>query len=158
MRILLSASDFTNASNGLARSARDFCAGLRARGHEVRVISYGDSSHVDYPLQRLSIPFFDRYISAEDFNIARPDRSIFEAALKWAQILYVEDPLPANTELVRVARRFALPIVGSFMSIQKTFWLLFLLSINLYSTEFCTPSSITRCIRTAMRFTHQQKL
>lgn len=47
MRILLSASDFTNATNGLARSARDFCAGLRARGHEVRVISYGDSSHVD---------------------------------------------------------------------------------------------------------------
>lgn len=91
MRILLSASDFTNASNGLARSARDFCAGLRARGHEVRVISYGDSSHVDYPLQRLSIPFFDRYISAEDFNIARPDRSIFEAALRWAQILYVEE-------------------------------------------------------------------
>ena len=77
MRILLSASDFTNATNGLARSARDFCAGLRARGHEVRVISYGDSSHVDYPLQRLSVPFLDRYISAENFNIARPDRSIF---------------------------------------------------------------------------------
>ena len=38
MRILLSASDITNATNGLARSARDFCAGLRARGHEVRVI------------------------------------------------------------------------------------------------------------------------
>ena len=121
MRILLSASDFTNASNGLARSARDFCAGLRARGHEVRVISYGDSSHVDYPLQRLSIPFFDRYISAEDFNIARPDRSIFEAALRWAQILYVEDPLPANTELVRVARRFALPIVGSFHVYPENF-------------------------------------
>lgn len=62
MRILLSASDITNATNGLARSARDFCAGLRARGHEVRVISYGDSSHVDYPLERLSIPFLDRYI------------------------------------------------------------------------------------------------
>lgn len=121
MRILLSASDFTNASNGLARSARDFCAGLRARGHEVRVISYGDSSHVDYPLQRLSIPFFDRYISAEDFNIARPDRSIFEAALRWAQILYVEDPLPANAELVRVARRFALPIVGSFHVYPENF-------------------------------------
>ena len=121
MRILLSASDFTNATNGLARSARDFCAGLRARGHEVRVISYGDSSHVDYPLQRLSIPFFDRYISAEDFNIARPDRSIFEAALKWAEILYVEDPLPANTELVRVARRFALPIVGSFHVYPENF-------------------------------------
>lgn len=94
MRILLSASDFTNATNGLAHSARDFCAGLRARGHEVRVISYGESSHVDYPLQRISLPFLDRYISAENFNIARPDRSIFEAALRWAQILYVEDPLP----------------------------------------------------------------
>ena len=62
MRILLSASDITNATNGLARSARDFCAGLRARGHEVRVISYGDSTHVDYPLERLSIPFLDRCI------------------------------------------------------------------------------------------------
>lgn len=121
MRILLSASDFTNATNGLARSARDFSAGLRARGHEVRVISYGDSSHVDYPLQRLSIPFFDRYISAEDFNIARPDRSIFEAALRWAQILYVEDPLPANTQLVRIARRFAVPIVGSFHVYPENF-------------------------------------
>ena len=121
MRILLSASDFTNASNGLARSARDFSAGLRARGHEVRVISYGDSSHVDYPLQRLSIPFFDRYISAEDFNIARPDRSIFEAALKWAEILYVEDPLPANAQLVRIARRFAVPIVGSFHVYPENF-------------------------------------
>lgn len=121
MRILLSASDFTNATNWLARCARDFCAGLRARGHEVRVISYGDSSHVDYPLQRLSIPFLDSYISAENFNIARPDRSIFEAALRWAQILYVEDPLPANTELVRVARRFALPIVGSFHVYPENF-------------------------------------
>ncbi len=62
MRILLSASDITNATNGRARSARDFCAGLRARGHEVRVISHGDSTHVDYPLKRLSIPFLDRYI------------------------------------------------------------------------------------------------
>lgn len=121
MRILLSASDFTNATNGLARSARNFCAGLRARGHEVRVISYGNSSHVDYPLQRLSIPLLDRYISAENFNIARPDRSIFEAALRWAQILYVEDPLPANAELVRVARRFALPIVGSFHVYPENF-------------------------------------
>ena len=121
MRILLSASDFTNASNGLARSARDFCAGLRARGHEVRVISYGDSSHVDYPLQRLSIPFFDRYISAEDFNIARPDRSIFEAALRWAQILYVEDPLPANAQLVRMARHLEVPIVGSFHVYPENF-------------------------------------
>ncbi|WP_455186755.1 glycosyltransferase [Actinomyces sp.] len=121
MRILLSASDFTNATNGLARSARDFSAGLRARGHEVRVISYGDSSHVDYPLQRLSIPFFDRYISAEDFNIARPDRSIFEAALRWAQILYVEDPLPANAQLVRMARHLEVPIVGSFHVYPENF-------------------------------------
>ena len=121
MRILLSASDFTNATNGLARSAREFCAGLRARGHEVRVISYGDSSHVDYPLQRLSVPFLDRYISAEKFNIARPDRSIFEAALRWAQILYVEDPLPANAQLVRIARRFAVPIVGSFHVYPENF-------------------------------------
>lgn len=121
MRILLSASDFTNATNGLARSARDFCAGLRARGHEVRVISYGDSSHVDYPLQRLSVPFLDRYISAENFNIARPDRSIFEAALRWAQILYVEDPLPTNAQLVRIARRFAVPIIGSFHVYPENF-------------------------------------
>ncbi len=121
MRILLSASDFTNATNGLARSARNFCAGLRARGHEVRVISYGDSSHVDYPLQRLSIPFIDRYISAEDFNIARPDRSIFEAALRWAEILYVEDPLPANAQLVRLARNLAVPIVGSFHVYPENF-------------------------------------
>ena len=121
MRILLSASDFTNATNGLTRSARDFCAGLRARGHEVRVISYGDSSHVDYPLGRLSIPFLDRYISAEDFNIARPNRSVFEAAVRWAQILYVEDPLPANAQLVRVARRFSVPIVGSFHVYPENF-------------------------------------
>ena len=158
MRILLSASDFTNATNGLARSARDFCAGLRARGHEVRVISYGDSSHVDYPLQRLSVPFLDRYISAENFNIARPDRSIFEAALRWAQILYVEDPLPANALLVRIARRFAVPIVGSFHVYPENFWHLFLLLINLYSTEFSILYSIARYIHTAMRFTHQQKL
>lgn len=121
MRILVSASDITNATNGLARSARDFCAGLRARGHEVRVISYGDSSHVDYPLERLSIPFLDRYISAEDFSIARPDRSIFEAAVRWAQILYVEDPLPANAQLVHVARRFSVPIVGSFHVYPENF-------------------------------------
>lgn len=121
MRILLSASDFTNATNGLARSARDFSAGLRARGHEVRVISYGDSSHVDYPLQRLSIPILDRYISTEDFNIARPDRSIFEAALRWAQILYVEDPLPANAQLVRMARHLEVPIVGSFHVYPENF-------------------------------------
>ena len=44
------------------------------------------------------------------------------------------------------------------MSIQKTSWLRFPLSINLYSTEFSTPYLITQCIRTAMRFTHQQKL
>mgnify|MGYP000994702154 CR=1 FL=1 len=62
MRILLSASDITNATNGLARSARDFCAGLRARGHEVRVILHGDSTHVDYPLERLSMTLHDRYI------------------------------------------------------------------------------------------------
>ena len=121
MKILLSASDYTNLTNGLARSARDFCQGLRERGHEVKVLSYGEKSSLDYPLTELRIPMLNGYIHAQNFRIARPDLHVMRAALQWADIVYVEDPLPTNAVLVREAKRAQIPIVGSFHVYPENF-------------------------------------
>lgn len=53
MRILLSASDFTNTTNGLARSARDFCAGLRAQNMDFYLAGSGPLEHA---LHKLAVP------------------------------------------------------------------------------------------------------
>ena len=53
MRILLSASDFTNASNGLARSARDFCAGRHS--HNIDLYLAG-SEPLERDLRKLATP------------------------------------------------------------------------------------------------------
>lgn len=121
MKILLSASDYTNLTNGLARSARDFCQGLRERGHEVKVLSYGEKSSLDYPLTELRIPILNGYIHAQNFRIACPNLHVMRAALQWADIVYVEDPLPANALLVREARRADIPVVGSFHVYPENF-------------------------------------
>ena len=152
MRILLSASDYTNLTNGLARSARDFCQGLRERGHEVKVLSYGEESSLEYPLPELRIPILNAYIHAQHFRIARPDLRAIKAALQWADIVYVEDPLPANAVLVREARRARIPVVGSFHVYPENFLAPFPAlnrpSINhaLYSLFYSSVYSACDCI------------
>ena len=152
MRILLSASDYTNLTNGLARSARDFCQGLRERGHEVKVLSYGEESSLEYPLPELRIPILNAYVHAQNFRIARPDLRAIKAALQWADIVYVEDPLPANAVLVREARRARIPVVGSFHVYPENFLAPFPAlnrpSINhaLYSLFYSSVYSACDCI------------
>ena len=152
MRILLSASDYTNLTNGLARSARDFCQGLRERGHELKVLSYGEESSLEYPLPELRIPILNAYIHAQNFRIARPDLRAIKAALQWADIVYVEDPLPANAVLVREARRARIPVVGSFHVYPENFLAPFPAlnrpSINraLYSLFYSSVYSACDCI------------
>ena len=152
MRILLSASDYTNLTNGLARSARDFCQGLRERGHEVKVLSYGEESSLEYPLPELRISILNAYVHAQNFRIARPDLRAIKAALQWADIVYVEDPLPANAVLVREARRARIPVVGSFHVYPENFLAPFPAlnrpSINraLYSLFYSSVYSACDCI------------
>ena len=133
MRILLSASDYTNLTNGLARSARDFCQGLRERGHELKVLSYGEESSVEYPLPELRIPILNAYIHAQHFRIARPDLRAIKAALQWADIVYVEDPLPANAVLVREARRARISVPGIEPSEHQSRFVFFVLLVGLFS-------------------------
>lgn len=53
MRILLSASDFTNATNGLARCARDFCGGRHS--HNIDLYLAG-SEPLERDLRKLATP------------------------------------------------------------------------------------------------------
>jgi len=118
MKILFVLNNFYCTGNGLAASARRTVAALREAGEEVRVLSGPnhdpDGPQPEYALKDFYFPIFQPIINAHGYQFASTDIKIVEEAVRWADVVHMEEPFVLEIKTARIARKLGKPITGTY--------------------------------------------
>ncbi len=118
MRILFVCNNAFNKGNGITTSIRATMSGLRDKGHDVRLMATSnpdpDGLHPDYPLKHFKFPVFEPIIRANGFAYAKIDRRIIREAVRWADVVHLEEAFPLQYAVVRIAKEEGKPCVATY--------------------------------------------
>lgn len=114
MKILIVIDDYFNKSNGMSISTQRFVKQFLKMGQDVRVLASIAGGEPDYPLSVMTIPIFKDIIAKEGFHFAKPEKAIIKKAVKWADLVHLEDPFPVCSYAGKIAKELKKPITGTF--------------------------------------------
>ena len=118
MKILFILNNFYATGNGLSASARRTVAALRAAGQEVRIVS-GPNEDLngpkpDYELKWFNIPIFQPLVEAHGYHFASTDPKIIKEAIRWADVVHMEEPFVLQARACRMAKKLGKPVTGTY--------------------------------------------
>lgn len=118
MKILIVANNLYVQGNGLCASVRRTIAELRKQGEEVRVLSgpnkTADQPQPDFPLKEYIFPFFQPIIEANGFSYAESDEKVIEEAVRWADVVHLEEFFVLQWKVVKAAKRLGKPLTATY--------------------------------------------
>ena len=122
MKILFVISNLYVKGNGMSVSARRTIKELRLAGQEVRVLSGANPEpngpEPEYKLELFKIPIFQPIIDHNGFCFARSytkkDLQVIEEAIRWADVVHVEEFFPLHHRVVLIAKRLGKPITATY--------------------------------------------
>ena len=118
MKVLFILNNIYAKGNGLSTSAQRTVAALKEAGVDVRVLSGPnadpDGPQPDYCLKEFIFPFFQPIIRAHGYSFASTDAELVEKAIKWADVVHMEEPLVLEIHATKIARRLGKPITGTY--------------------------------------------
>lgn len=118
MKILFVINNFYVTGNGLSASARRTVKELCKAGEDVRVISSCDmgdpEQRPDFPLKKYHFPIFQPIIESEGFCYADGDPKVIEEAVRWADVVHLEENFVLQYKAIRFAKKWNKPLTASF--------------------------------------------
>lgn len=118
MKILFVINNFHMKGNGMAASARRTVKYLLEMGHDVRVLA-GPNKHAaepqpEYCLKEYKFPFVQGIIDAQGFSYASSDPKIMEEAIRWADVVHLEEAFVLEIKAVKIARKLEKPLTATY--------------------------------------------
>ena len=118
MKILFVLNNFYVKGNGLSASARRTVQALRDAGEEVRVLSGPNPDpngpQPDFLLPSFYFPLFQPIIDAHGYHFASGDKRIIEEAVRWADVVHLEEPFVLEIKTIKIAKRLGKPLTGTY--------------------------------------------
>lgn len=118
MKILFVLNNFYVKGNGLSASARRTVQALRDAGEEVRVLSGPNPDpngpQPDFLLPSFCFPLFQPIIDAHGYHFASGDKRIIEEAVRWADVVHLEEPFVLEIKTIKIAKRLGKPLTGTY--------------------------------------------
>lgn len=118
MKVLFVANSYYAKGNGLAGSARRTVRKLKAAGVDVRVLSQGNpeenGEQPDYILKDFHFPIFQKLIDKQGYSFSKTDKSLLRDAIKWADVIHLEEPFPLQIMAIKIAEEEHKPITGTY--------------------------------------------
>ena len=115
MKILLVIDQFDQGNNGTTISARRFAQALAADGNEVRVAATGKPARGKYPMPEIHfLPVADSIIRSQGMVFAKPNRSVLEQAIAWADVVHFMMPFALSRVGLRIAKEMGKPVTAAF--------------------------------------------
>lgn len=104
-------------NNGTTIAAMNLIRTLRAKGHQVRVVSpdanrAGEPGYYVVPTRNLGI--FNNYVAKNGVSLAKPVRSILEAALEGVDVVHVMVPFSLGHAAALISREKGIPLTAGF--------------------------------------------
>lgn len=118
MKILFVLNNFYTTGNGLAASARRTVAALRAAGEDVRVLSGPNPDpngpQPEFPLKDFIFPLVQPIIVAQGYQFASTDTRVVEEAVRWADVVHLQEAFVLQIRTARIARKLGKPVTGTY--------------------------------------------
>ena len=118
MKVLFVINSFYTKGNGLCASARRTVAKLKERGLDVKVLSAPnqdkDGPQPDFVLQSFYIPLFDPLVEKQGYLFAKADKKIIEEAIRWADVVHLEEPFSVEAKAAKIAKKLGKPCTGTY--------------------------------------------
>jgi len=91
---------------------------LKEAGEEVRVLSGPNHDpngpQPEYMLKDFYFPLFQPIINAHGYQFASTNTRIVEEAVRWADVIHMEEPFVLEIRTAKIARRLGKPITGTY--------------------------------------------
>ena len=118
MKILLVINNFHMMGNGMAASARRTAKYLEEAGHEVRVLAGPNKNAPEpqpyYQLKEFIFPLFQPIIEAQGFSYASSDPRIIEEAVRWADVVHLEEAFVLEIRTIKIAKKLGKPLTATY--------------------------------------------
>ena len=118
MNILFVVYGFYLKGNGLSASARRTVQKLKEAGENVRVLSAPntdpDGPQPDYPLKEKHYPIIDGLVTSSGYTFATRPLKVIREALRWADVVHIEEPFNLQRRTVLVAKAMGVPCVATY--------------------------------------------
>lgn len=118
MKILFVVNNYYIRGNGLGASARRTAGLLKAAGHDVRVLSgknpYPGEPDPEFCLDNVKLLFFNNIVIAQGYSFARINRKVMREAVKWADVVHIEEPFFIQRVTLNMAKRFNVPCTATY--------------------------------------------
>lgn len=118
MKILFVINNYYVVGNGMCASARRTVHYLKEAGHEVRVLSGPNKQAAEpqpeFALKEYKFPFFQGIIEAQGFSYASSDPVVMEEAIRWADVIHLEEAFVLEIKALRIAQRLGKPVVATY--------------------------------------------
>ena len=118
MKILFVINNLYVHGNGLCASARRTIAELKKQGEDVRVLAgpnkLAAEPQPDFPLKEYKFPFFQGIIESNGLSYAESDEKVIEEAVRWADVVHLEEMFVLQWKVVKVAKRLGKPLTATY--------------------------------------------
>ena len=119
MKILFVVNSYFSQGNGLDESARRTVEALRAAGQEVRVLSgknfeNPDGPQPEYPMEKFHFPLMQPMLDSFGYAYADWHGPIIEEAIRWADVIHLEETFFLHHAAMNIARKLGKPITGTY--------------------------------------------
>ena len=109
MKVLFVCNNAYTPGNGLSASARNTVKQLRLHGVDARLMAIRNQDpsgpQPDFPLEHFRFPIFEPVIRANGFAYAKIDRKVIEQAVDWADVVHLEEAMPLESVVRKIAVR-----------------------------------------------------
>lgn len=119
MKILFVVNNIYCKGNGLDASARRTIKALRDIGQEVRILSCENledpnGPQPEYRQKEFHFPIFQPIIKAQGFSYAKWHDPNIEAAVRWADVVHLEEPFFIEHAAMNWAKRLGKPLTATY--------------------------------------------
>jgi glycosyltransferase involved in cell wall biosynthesis len=119
MKILFVVNNIFCQGNGLDASARRTIKTLRDLGQEVRILSCENledpnGPQPEYRLKEFYFPIFQPIIKSQGFSYAKWTGPVIEEAVRWADVVHLEEPFFIEHAAMNCAKRLGKPLTATY--------------------------------------------
>ena len=115
MKITIVADVLGQENNGTTVTIKRLIEGLKARGHEVRVISPTKSDDPNYyTVEKKSFGIFNGYMDKNGVELAKPDMKLLHEAIEGADVVHIVLPFAMGKKAVQVCNELDIPFTAAF--------------------------------------------
>ncbi len=118
MKVLFVANNAFNKGNGIAVSIHNTMKGLKELGIDARLMAVEnpdpEGPQPDFPLEHFVFPIFEPIIQKNGFSYAKLSKRRIREAVRWADVIHMEEALILQPAVEKIARKEGVPCVGTF--------------------------------------------